>query len=189
MVAGKRLATLYTQRIKYATHPWICTRPNKTGSISQSAVTLQRVAAFCFTPLHTLWTRPRARAFRSGCPPHRKRGSQRRANGWKTLGSRLHCWLRLARCTTADRMAARRKWDRRHIYLCAVEFRKRAFFLVAIVTGIALERFDALSRDNRNHENCCYSDFHTSIRSPPGSKRQKTRMHENSVGSAVLVSR
>src|SRR6266700_5242221 len=38
------------------------------------------------------------------------------------------------------------------------------FFLGATVTGIALERFDALTRDNRNHENCGYSRFHTSIR-------------------------
>jgi hypothetical protein len=58
---------------------------------------------------------------------------------------------------------------------------------VAAVTGITLERFDALTRDNRSHENCGYSRFHAFIRLPPDSKRQKTRMHDNSVSSAVLV--
>jgi hypothetical protein len=43
-------------------------------------------------------------------------------------------------------MAAHRKLDRRRVYLCAGESRERAFFL-ATVTGIALERFDALTRD------------------------------------------
>jgi hypothetical protein len=64
----------------------------------------------------------------------------------------------------ADRMAAHRRLNQRRDDLCAVALRKRAFFLVATVTGIALERFDALTRDNRNHENCGYSRFHASIR-------------------------
>jgi hypothetical protein len=34
--------------------------------------------------------------------------------------------------------------------------RKRALELVAAVTGIALQRFDALTRDDRNHQDCCY---------------------------------
>ena len=40
--------------------------------------------------------------------------------------------------------------------LGAGESPKRAFGLVALVTGIALQRFDALTRDDRNHENCSY---------------------------------
>jgi len=81
--------------------------------------------------------------------------------------------------TTPDRMAAHRKSDRRRGYLCAGGLRKRAFFLVATVTGIALERFDALTRDNRNHEKCGYSRFHTSIRCHRDSKRKKTRIARN----------
>jgi hypothetical protein len=57
------------------------------------------------------------------------------------------------------------KWQRiRDQIPCEVGLRKRAFFLVATFAGIALERFDALTRDNRNYENCGYSRFHTSIR-------------------------
>ena len=61
-------------------------------------------------------------------------------------------------------MAAHGTLDQSRAGPCAGGLRKRAFFLGATVTGIALERFDALTRDNRNHENCCYSRFHTSIR-------------------------
>src|SRR6266700_3582964 len=50
------------------------------------------------------------------------------------------------------------------------------FFLGATVTGIALERFDALTRDNRNHENCGYSRFPRLYPLPPDSKRKKTRI-------------
>jgi hypothetical protein len=61
-------------------------------------------------------------------------------------------------------MAAHRKSDRRRDDPGAGGLRSCAFFLVATVTGIALERFDALTRDNRNYENCGYSRFHPSIR-------------------------
>jgi hypothetical protein len=50
---------------------------------------------------------------------------------------------------------------RRKAFRCA---RGGEVDLVATVTDIALERFDALTRDNRNHENCGYSRLHTSIR-------------------------
>jgi hypothetical protein len=76
-------------------------------------------------------------------------------------------------------MATRRRLDQRRDDLYAGGFRKRAFFLVATVTGIALERFDALTRDNRNHEKCGYSRFHTSIRCHRDSKRKKTRIARN----------
>src|SRR4029077_94187 len=100
------------------------------------------------------------------------------------LGSRLvlpfQLVLRKWRSEVSERrMAAHRKSDRRRDYLCAGGFRKRAFFLVATVTGIALERFDALTRDNRNYENCGYSRFHTSIRCHRDSKRKKTRIARN----------
>jgi hypothetical protein len=94
----------------------------------------------------------------------------------------------LAPSTRADRREVHRRLDRHRDDLYAGGFRKRAFFLVATVTGIALERFDALTRDNRNHEKCGYSRFHTSIRCHRDSKRKKTRMHETSASSAVLVS-
>jgi len=76
-------------------------------------------------------------------------------------------------------MAAYRRLDRHRDDLCAGALRKGAFFLVATVTGIALERFDALTRDNRNHEKCGYSRFHTSIRCHRDSKRKKTRIARN----------
>ena len=49
-----------------------------------------------------------------------------------------------------------RKLDRRPDDLCADGLRKRVLALAATITGIALQRFDALTRDDRNHENCSY---------------------------------
>jgi hypothetical protein len=78
--------------------------------------------------------------------------------------------------TTADPMGAHRKSDRARVHLCSGGLRKRAFFLVATVTGIALERFDALTRDNRNHENCGYSHLYPL---PPDSKRKENAHAQN----------
>ena len=51
---GNRLPTLYTQRIKRETFPTSAPATIKRSSISQSAVTRHRLAAFCFASLHTL---------------------------------------------------------------------------------------------------------------------------------------
>jgi hypothetical protein len=50
---------------------------------------------------------------------------------------------------TAGRLRAGQSRDD----LCAGGLRKGAFFLVATFTGIALERFDALTRDNEGIRN------------------------------------
>ncbi len=75
-----------------------------------------------YSPLFEL---PGARASRSCCQLHHKRKSQRRVCDCETSRSQLHCSLRLARHTTADRMAARRKLGRRRDDLCAGELGKR----------------------------------------------------------------
>jgi hypothetical protein len=59
-------------------------------------------------------------AFQSRCPRHRKRESRRRVSGFDALRTRL----RLARHTTADRMAAHRKLDR--VRRCCDPFRAGA---------------------------------------------------------------
>jgi len=60
-----------------------------------------------------------------GCQLHRKRESQHHMSGCRTLRRRLHCWLHPAHRTTAARMAAHRKSDRRRVYLSMGESRKR----------------------------------------------------------------
>src|SRR5262245_24741619 len=84
------------------------------------------MAAFCFVRLvlTTLRNRPRARAFRSRCQHHRKRESQHRLSGCGAARIRL----RDPACrTTADRMAADGKPDRRREGLCAGGLDKRAY--------------------------------------------------------------
>ena len=56
---------------------------------------------------------------------HHKRESQHDVIGCDALHSRLRCWPRLVRRTTADRMAARQKSDRRRDDRCAVGSRNR----------------------------------------------------------------
>ena len=57
--------------------------------------------------------------FGSHCQRHRKRESRHHVNGCCALRSRLH----YPAChTTADRVVARRKLDRRRVYLCVVDF-------------------------------------------------------------------
>jgi hypothetical protein len=75
-----------------------------------------------FSGLPFPWTRQRARAFRSRCQHHRTVESQHHVTGCKTLRSRLH---HPVECTTADRMAAHRKSDRRRDDLCEGALRKR----------------------------------------------------------------
>ncbi len=68
--------------------------------------------------LTTLQNRPRARAFRSPCPLHRKPGSQHCVIGCDAVRRRLHSQLRLIRRTTTGQTAAHRRLDRRRDDLC-----------------------------------------------------------------------
>ena len=56
-----------------------------------------------------------ARAFRTRRPRHRRRGSGHHVSDYNVLRSRWRCWSRSARHTTADRMAAHWRLDRRPV--------------------------------------------------------------------------
>ena len=76
----------------------------------------------------------------------------------RSLGPPLSgpCRTQCPSATELIETAAHRRVDRRRDDLCEDGLRKRALELLAAVTGIALQRLDALTRDDRNHENRSY---------------------------------